>query len=418
MTTPPESPPPPDDTRRDPDPPARDPAHPPPARDPAHPPARGTDRTPPAHPPPPAPDSSAPADETEQRLTFRERSGRFWARHRTLFWMLHSVWALATGVAVVVLAQERYSFVPWVIGFLGVTWASTLFFGRSAEREVEDEAEQEAEDRRAAGEPPAPGLAHEVSGYVTRSLYQETLFFLLPFYAYSTVVSSVNVAFMGLLGGLAVLSCIDLVFDRWLRTRPVFAMVFFAIVSFSAVNLILPMLWSMPPRLATPIAGLVAVGSAVPLALRTGPLSRAGTVRMVLAVVAILAVPLGMPALVPPVPLRMQSAVFSSDIDRESLALADSLSGTVEAAAIGSRLVVLVEVFAPGSVPTTVQLQWTRDGTPVHQSREVEIVAHEWRFRVWDAWPSPSGQVPPGHYVVTLRTGTGRIFGMTELTVR
>ncbi|MEK9501306.1 DUF5924 family protein [Gaopeijia maritima] len=362
--------------------------------------------------------TAAPDEESPERLTFRERSGRFWARHRTLFWMLHSVWALATGIVVVTLAQERYAFVPWVIGFLGVTWASTLFFGSSAEHEIEEEAEQEAAERRATGAPPAPGLAQEVTGYVTRSLYQETLFFLLPFYAYSTVVTSVNVLFIALLGGLAVLSCLDLVFDRWLRTKPVFAMIFFAIVAFAAVNLILPMLWAMPPRLATPIAGVVAVGSAVPLALRTGSVGRGAALRMAVAVLAILAVPLGLPSVVPPVPLRMQSAVFSNDIDRETLALGDSLSGGVDAAVVGSRLVVLVEVFAPGSVPTTVRLQWTRDGEPVHQSREVEILAHEWRFRVWDAWPAPGGQVPPGHYVVTLRTGSGRIFGVTDLTVR
>lgn len=363
------------------------------------------------------PSSPTPAPEGEETLSFRERSGRFWARHRTLFWMLHSVWALATGVAVVLLARERYAFVPWVVVFLGLTWASTLFFGRSAEHEIEEEAEEEARERAAAGQPPAPGLAHEVTSYVTRSLYQETLFFLLPFYAYSTVVSSINVVFLGLLGGLALLSCLDLWFDRWLRTKPVFAMVFFAIVAFSAVNLILPMLLSLPPRLATPVAALAAVGSAVPLALKNGSVGRGAAVRMGVAAAAILGVALGVPGVVPPVPLRMQNAAFSNDIERESLALGDTLEGTVAADRIGDRLVVLVEVFAPGSVPTTVRLEWTRDGEPIHRSRDVEIVAHEWRFRVWDAWLPDGGRVPPGHYVVTLRTSTGRIFGVTELDV-
>lgn len=355
---------------------------------------------------PPAPVAAEAASPEEERLGFRERSGRFWARHRTLFWALHSVWALATGVVVVLLARERYAFVPWVIGFLCVTWASTLFFGRSAEQELEDEAERRA-----------PGIADEVTGYVTRSLYQETLFFLLPFYAYSTVVSSVNVLFLGLLGGLAVLSCLDLLFDRWLRTRPVFAMIFFAIVAFSAANLILPMLWSVPPRLATPIAAVIGVGSAIPIALRTGVVTRAVVLRMVGAAALLLAVPIGAPALVPPVPLRMQGAAFASDIDRETLALADTLEGRVSRAALGGRLVVVVQVFSPGSVPTTVRLDWTKDGTLIRQSREVEIVAHEWSFRVWDAWPAPGGSVPPGHYRVTLRTATGRIFGVTDLRV-
>ncbi len=355
-------------------------------------------------PPPP----SAPAE----RLGFRKRSGRFWARHRTLFWMLHSVWALATGVAVVLLARERYAFVPWVVVFLGITWGSTLFFGRSAEQKLE-EGEGESEDGRAT----SPGLASEVTSYVTRSLYQETLFFLLPFYAYSTVVRSVNVAFPVVLTGLALLSCIDLFFDRWLRTKPVFGMIFFATVSFAAINLILPMLLSLPPRVSTPLAAVVAVASSIPLAWRSGVKSRGGMLRMGLAATAILVVAVGVPSLVPPVPLRMQGASFSNDIDRETLALGDTLDGTVSPERIGSRLVVLVEVFAPGSVPTTVRLEWRRDGEIVKTSRDVSIVAHEWRFRVWDAWLPTGGRVPPGRYEVTLRTATGRIFGMTELEV-
>ncbi len=352
------------------------------------------------------PDDGAPPDSSPaEALSFRERSGRFWARHRTLFWMLHSVWALATGVAVVVLARERYAFVPWVVVFLGVTWGSTLFFGRSAEHESEEQ------------ESPSPGLAGEVTSYVTRSLYQETLFFLLPFYAYSTVVASRNVLFLGLLGGLALLSCIDLFFDRWLRTKPVFGMVFFATVAFSALNLILPMLLSLSPRVATPIAAVLALGSAIPLAWKSGVRSRAGQVRMALAAAVILFVAIGVPSVVPPVPLRMQGATFSNTIDRETLALGDTLAGTVSADAIGPRLVVLVEVFAPGSVPATVRLEWSRNGEVVHTSRDVAIVAHEWRFRVWDAWLPEGGRVPAGPYRVTLRTADGRIFGVTEVEV-
>jgi hypothetical protein len=352
---------------------------------------------------------------SEPELSFRERSGRFWARHRTLFWMLHSVWALATGVVVVVLARERYAFVPWVVVFLGLTWASTLFFGRNAEHEIEEEAEEDARARAASGQPPR--LAHEVTSYVTRSLYQETLFFLLPFYAYSTVVSSVNVGFLALLGGLALLSCLDLVFDRWLRTRPVFAMVFFAIVAFSAVNLILPMLLSISPRIATPIAAVAAVGSAVPLALQSGPIGRGAAVRMGLSALAILVVALGVPDVVPPVPLRMQSATFSTGIDRETLAVPDTLARSVPVAAVDDVLVVVVEVFAPGTVPTTVRLEWSRDGEPIRRSRDVEIVAHEWSFRVWDSWRPDGGAVPPGRYVVTLRTRSGRIFGIARLEI-
>src|SRR3989304_9671214 len=107
----------------------------------------------------------------EVPLSLRERAGRLWGRHRTLIWMLHSAWALTAGTVIGLLARERYHLVLWVVLFLALAWASTLFFGRAA-----------------AAEPGAPpGFVHEVTSYVTRLLYHATLFFLLPFYAYSTV---------------------------------------------------------------------------------------------------------------------------------------------------------------------------------------------------------------------------------------
>lgn len=139
---------------------------------------------------------------------------------------------------------------------------------------------------------------------------------------------------------------------------------------------------------------------------------------MGLAAAALMIVALGIPALVPPVPLRMQSATFATDIDRETLALSGTLGTAVEASALAGRVVIHVEVFAPGAVPTRVHLEWTRDGVPVRTSRDVDILAHEGRFRVWDALRPEGGTVPPGRYRVTLKTSTGRIFGVASLHVR
>lgn len=339
-------------------------------------------------------------------MTLHRRLADFWGRHRTLFWMIHSVWALATGVVVIVLARERYAFIPWVVLFLGLTWVSTLLFGRRAREDW------------------TPSLGTEVTSYVTRSLYQETLFFLLPFYAYSTLIRSPNVIFLALLGGLAILSCLDLIFDRWLRTRPVFGLLFFASVAFAALNLLLPMLFGLAPRFATPLAALVAVGTSLPLAFRGGDPKhrlhrsvgarwRMGAAAAIILVVAILA-----PSLIPPVPLRMRSATFSSGIDRNSLVLADTLEGTVTRDRLSTRIVVLAEVFAPAVVPATVQMEWRHEGRTLRTSREVDIVAHEGDFRVWDALTEEAAPLEPGHYEVILRTAAGRWFGRAQITIR
>jgi len=336
--------------------------------------------------------------------TLRQRASSFWNRHRALIWILHSVWALAVGTTIVLLAQDRYYLVLWVVLFLVVAWAFTLFLGRATI------------DGDATGTRP-PGLVHEVSSYVTRVVYQQTLFFLLPFYAYSTVVASANVMFLGLLGGLAVLSCIDLVFDRWLRTRPVFALAFFAVVAFAAINLLLPLLVGLPPRFSAPVAALLAVGGAAPLALRTMRTRFHARLWLVGVAVVILVVPAGLPGVIPPVPLRMQQATFASSIDRRTLDMEHTFLDRVSAADVGDALFVLVAVFAPTTLPATVQLEWWRGRELLRVSREIGITANAASFRVWDAWRPQSGTVSPGQYRVVLRTVERQVFGVVTLTV-
>ena len=349
----------------------------------------------------------------EEPLSVRAEAGRIWERHRRLFWMLHSAWALTSGILVLVLARERYHLVPWVVLFLAVTWLSTLVFGRTVAREPVPGLAQG--DVTRAGR--SPGLAWEVASYVTRVLYQETLFFLLPFYAYSTVLRSPNVVFILLLGALAVLSCIDLLFDRWLRTEPLFALAFFAIVAFAAVNLLLPLVARVPPSIATPAAAMLSVGSAALLARRTVGPARRHRYLLAAGAALMLAVVLGFPQIIPPVPLRLERAGFAAGIDRRTLTLRHPLPARTTPAEAGRELVVLFDVFSPAAVPATLQLEWRRDGTALRVSRDVAIVAQANGFRVWDGWHSPSDSLPPGDYRVVLQTSGRRVFGVARITV-
>lgn len=333
------------------------------------------------------------------------RLRRFWKKHRALFWTFHSVWALATGVAVIVLARERYGFVPWVLLFLGLTWLSTLYFSRKVLPVGE------------GGEVGTPGMAEEATSYATRSMYQETLFFLLPFYVYSTVVDAPNVAFVILLGGLALVSCLDLVFDRWLRSSRVGSLLFFAVVAFAGVNLLIPILLPVDPTTSTRVAAVVAVASALPLAIQGERPSAKGALLLALTAVAFLAVTLGLPRLVPPVPLRLQHAAFSSGIDRGTLQLADTVSDGVDVQRLSDGLYVRMEVFAPAVVPTEVNLRWERDGEAIRDSRTIEITAHEGGFRIWDALRPETGALEPGLYKVILETRARRVFGIAEIRI-
>jgi hypothetical protein len=338
--------------------------------------------------------------------SLRQRAWRFWSKHRTLLWTLHSVWALATGVLIIWLAHEQYGFVPWVVLFLGLTWLSTLYFGRLT---------TSAPDGANSDRPPGP--AAEATSYVTRVMYQETLFFLLPFYAYSMVIDAPNVVFMVLLGSLAILSCIDLVFDRWLRTSRVRSLLFFALVTFAAVNLLIPMLVPVDPALATRIAAGVAVTAALPLALQGKRPSRKEAGLLALATAIFLAIVIGVPRLIPPVPLRLQEAGFGAGIDRESLELTEPLQDEVRSGTLGDGLYVRMQVFAPTVVPAKVNLRWEFDGETIRDTRTIEITAHAGGFRIWDVWRPETGGIEPGRYHVILETQARRVFGSATIVV-
>ncbi|MGE0813248.1 MAG: DUF5924 family protein [Vicinamibacterales bacterium] len=327
-----------------------------------------------------------------------------WRRHRRTFWILHSLWALAWGVVVLWLAHERYGFVPWVVGFLALTWVSTLFFSRP--------------DRAADARDPSARFRQGVASYLTRVMYQETLFFLLPFYWYSTVYPSWNVAFPLVLAALAVLACLDLVFDRWLRESAVFGLVFFVSVAFAGLNLLLPMVLSMGPEVATPMAAVVAVASAVPIAVRGQVTSLAARVKAGAAAVMLLAVAIRAPQFVPPVPLRLEAATFARDLDRTTLETSGDLSGSAEASTLPGGLVVVVSVFAPSNVPASVVLDWYHDGRLVRGSRNIDIVAHGGGFRLWEALRPGQGVLAPGDYRIVLRTADRRVFGTAQIELR
>lgn len=340
------------------------------------------------------------------RSPLRARAALFWRRHRTLLWTLHSFWALATGVAVIWLARERYGFVKWVVLFLLLTWASTLFLGRGTSAD---------DDELPAGTSPRPpGVGAEVTSYLTRTLYQETLFFLIPFFAYSTVVGSRNVVFIALLGGFATLSCLDLVFDRLLRRSGTFGMTFFATVVFAALVLLLPLLLGVSTTWSLQIASVVAVVTALPIALRTSAVTRATWIGVTAVVLVFPGVAFLAPSLVPAVPLRLDSATFATEMSRSTLEPVGVLEDG-DPPPVGG-IAVVVAVFAPGSLPATVRLVWYHDGLPIRTSREIDIVAHGEGFRIWDA--IPPADLPAelaGRWRVVLRTDAGSIFGTAEL---
>lgn len=333
----------------------------------------------------------------------RERFDDLHERYGRLFWTLHSIWALLTGVVVLVLAHNRYGYVPWVVLFLGLTWASTLFFSRVA----------------TALSSRAWRFAQSFFSYLTRVMYQETLFFLIPFYFYSTTFPSWNSLYVVSLGGLAAFSCYDLAFDKLLRTSKAFSLAFFSVVTFSALQFLFPLLFGVKVYLSSYMAAVIAVFAAVPLASSWHDLrSRRGLAALALVLVAALGfVRLLRPA-VPPVPLRLIKIRFATSFDPQTMTAQQEFEDRIALAGLrGGRLWAIATIFAPTELHTSLNLRFLRDGERLRASRTVDLVAHPRGFRLYDALSDAKHRFRPGTYTVEVWTAEGHLVGRASVEV-
>jgi hypothetical protein len=325
------------------------------------------------------------------------------SKYVRLFWGLHSTWALITGGMVLVLAHNRYGFVKWAGLFMALTWASTLFFSRFVTGEGSKTMR----------------IAKGFVSYLTRVMYQETLFFLLPFYFYSTTFPSWNCAYVVALAGLAVLSCYDMLFDRLLRDKKWFALAFFGVVTFSALQFVFPLLLKVHFRWGAYLAALLSLAAAVPLAyswteLRQ-PARLAGVVvAMALSLGAVKVVRFAMP----PVPLRLTKVRVSGELDRRTLATRGDFESTIPLQELaGGRLYALFTVFSPARIPATLRIRFLQNGETQRWSKDVTLMAHDKGFRIWDSIRSGPGGFQPGKWTVEVWTDEGQLIGRQNVTI-
>ncbi len=341
------------------------------------------------------------------RQRYQRVSGRgkvLYDRYARIFWTLHSTWALISGGIVLILAHNRYGYLPWVVLFLTLTWLSTLFFSRLARRDS-------ARVRAAQG----------FVSYLTRVMYQETLFFLLPFYFYSTTFISWNSAYVVVLAGLAILSCFDMVFDRLLRKDRWFALSFFAFVTYSALQFFLPLLLHVRVHNGAYLAAGLAFLASLPLAYSAKDLHQRRRLALIfVALVAIVGILKVGRELIPPVPLRLTDIRFGVGIDPQSHELQGEFQQgqpvTVDALR-GGKLFVRATIFSPGRLPLRARIRFLRDGKVVKTSRNLDLVAHRRGFRLWDGIRLGTEPTAPGVYRAEVWTSEGQLVGRGSIRV-
>ncbi len=333
-------------------------------------------------------------------LTALDRTRGFLGRHGAALWWIHSLYALAIGVGFMWLGARHFTFLRVAAVHILFIWSTSLLLAR------------------VAGRPGAASRAWSwlrlIINYVNKNFYQQILFFILPVYYASATAWSRNMTFVILLTISAVLSTLDVVYDRHLSTRPALSAGFFAFNLFAVVNVALPVLWAISNANALRIASAAALIGFVSIARGPADLARrAPWLRTGIGIVVVLAaVELGR-SYVPPVPLRLAGTEFGTAFDEAGMRVTAPL-GNLPAGWSG-RIFVVTRLQAPLGLKDRVELSWYRDGRLVWTSPVHAVVGgRQEGFRLWSSVPVTAG-AGPTTLRVDVATAGGQLVGRAVL---
>jgi hypothetical protein len=325
---------------------------------------------------------------------------RFIERHDRLLWSLHSLWALALGVVVMWAGARNYAWLRVTIFHLTFLWIAGLFVPTLVDR---------ADDRARWR-----GRLRLVINYFTKNFYQQLLFFLLPIYYASATAWAPNLLFVAFLGVSALISTLDVFYDRHLSVKRGLTAVFFAFNLFACINVMLPVVFRISNRVALPVSATLAVLAFATIRYRLGELARY-RIRLhvgLAGIVLVLLVALGRP-LIPPAPLRVIRTDFGTGVDRAALRIAGPVTSLP--AGWSGRVYAVTAIYAPLGLRDRVGHRWYQDGRLVYASPYYSLAGGRPEgFRLWTA-ASVKDLRPGGRVRVDVRSESGQLVGRAEV---
>lgn len=336
---------------------------------------------------------------------------RFLRDHGRKLWWLHSAYALALGLGVVAFAREGFGHARWLAVSLGLAWLLVVLLFRLVRIDDRVGAFESSERKIRA--------RFYVMTYALKNLYQGMLFFLLPFYWNSTTFDAPNCWFVVVLASCALVSTLDLVFDRVLMRRRFLASIFHGTTLFACLNLVTPALFPDTRTLWSLLAATaVAVVSFWTLHVTARQFKKAITA-------ALFALSLGGGvglaylgrAAIPPVPMYVSSAaVGPKQLEDGRLAMTVK---TLHPSVI-QELIAVTDVVVPGGKGDRLRHVWRHNGREVHRSSEdtsrIEGPKGQIRLRSSLSDRDLSGDLV-GRWSVDVETEDGQLVGRTEFAV-
>ena len=287
-------------------------------------------------------------------------------RHGRKLWWMHSFYALALGISVVLVAQRGFARARWLAASIAAAWLLVIavfriFGSRTAQDSFEVPASKLAMPTSAA---PGARLRFLVMTYVLKNLYQGMLFFLLPFYWKSATFGAPNFYFVALLAICALVATLDVVFDEVVIRRRLLASVFHGMTLLGTMNLLIPALF---PDTRT-LYSLIAAAAVTVLAFWTLHVPARAFLRNrnVALLIATVAAGMGLAyvgrSFIPPVPMHLAHAAVGPVVLPDGRLVMEVKS--LHTSAI-RQLVAVTDVVAPGGLGDELQHVWRHEGETI-----------------------------------------------------
>ncbi|GHB07110.1 DUF5924 family protein [Salinicola rhizosphaerae] len=260
------------------------------------------------------------------------------------------------------------------------------------------------------------GLPRAVATFIAQMVHQETLFFSLPFFLATTIWTSGQALFTGLLIVCAILAILDpLYFGLSNRHRWLYFLLH-ALCMFVVMLVTLPIMLSLTTGQSLLLSILAMMFFSLPSVI--GLLRPSGLVRW-LAMIGLLVV-LGGTAWIgrtwiPPATLWLSGSALSPAFDTQARTPSGRMTLTPQQ--LTSRgLYVYTAIRAPRGLREKIYHVWRHDGEAVER---IALIIHGGRdqgYRAWTHKQNFSGDVA-GRWQVDVMTATGQRIGSVRFTV-
>jgi len=324
-------------------------------------------------------------------------------------WWLHSFWALAFGVGVMLFARKGIAHADKVLVAAGVAWLLVFV----AVRFIVGPANTSPDEALAK-----KGL-RVVTNYLIKNLFQQMFFFQVPLYASSATwaLDSPNWWLPLLLSACAVLSTLDVIFDSFImQNRPIAALLY-GICLFSLLNLLLPLVTTLSHADALMAAALAAPPATALLTF---------SVRSVLRPLGLL-ITLGLTggvgmgvwlgrAAVPPAPLAMPYGAVGHGTPGQYEVLPGRITVLRAGQLDGLRCV--TQLIDPSGAPDRLVHVWRLRDQVLAVLAPTDVATDEPHSRVLRSALATLPADPVGPWTCTVKTADGQLVGRVAWTVK